>query len=521
MVSGGAGNDTITVTTGGTYDGDEDNDLFLVTSAGAGTIINGDLGTDTFEAQGTLNISAATITNFENLALDAAVLTLTNAQLIDFNTIEADSTATTGVIQLTGGTAGSVTNVIELATLIITGTANGDGLTLSSVVTEMEIDGAGGDDTISTGSVDDTIIGGEGNDSISGNGGNDSLLGGNGLDTLNGGTGNDTLDGGAGVDDLNGDGGDDSIRTAAGDVANGGTGNDTIWVNGTGTYDGDEDDDRFLVFSAAAGTSIIGDLGTDTLAAQFVIDITGASISGVENLALDSLALTLSASQLVGFTTIVADGSATTGVLTLSGGSNFAATTVTELQALTVNGSNDAESLFFGTSGAVVTNITYDGNQGNDTVTTGSGNDSLIGNLGDDVLSGGAGNDTLDGGNDNDSLSGGSGNDLLLGDDAGIDTLTGGIGNDTIRMGEDDVVDAGDDDDTIEVFGSLFGPMTVEGGLGIDRLDPQFAIVFGSSVVFSGIEELALDASQLTLTAAQLNSFETIVSDVGARPAIS
>ncbi len=516
LVTGAAGNDTIAVLSLGNFDGGEDDDLFLVSGAAAGTIINGGLGTDTLDAQGLQNISAATISSFENLALDASTLTLTNVQLADFNTIEADAGSSTGVIQLTGASALSITNVIELTTLTLTGTVNNDVVTLTSVSTVMDLDAGDGADTFSGGSLGDTILGGDGNDSLIGNAGNDSLVGGNDNDTLSGGNDNDTLSGGIGADDLLGGAGNDLIFAATGDVANGGIGNDTLQTNGAGTFDGDEDDDTFQVIAAGAGSILVGDLGIDTLDAQGVVDITGASLSGIENLALSAAMLTLSAGQLVVFSTIVADGAATDGVFTLSGGSSNAITTVTELTTLTVTGSSDGESLVFNTSGAVVTNITVDGNLGADRITTGSGNDSLIGDAGDDTLTGNNGNDTLIGGADGDSLSGGVGDDQLDGIDVGIDTLLGGAGNDRILMGEDDVVNAGDNDDRIEVYGNINGPMTVQGGLGLDRLDPQFAITFGSSVVFQGIEELALDSSVLTLTTTQLESFTTLVSDAGA-----
>lgn len=513
VVTGGGGNDTIAVASLGNFDGGDDNDLFEVSSSGLGTVIDGGLGTDTFDAQGPQNIAFAAISNFENLALDASTLTLTNAQLIDFTTIEADFTATTGIIQLTGGAASSFTNVIELTTLTITGSTSNDGLTLTSISTEMVIDGADGADTISSGSLGDTLTGGDGADSLAGNSGDDSLNGGLGTDTLNGGNDNDTLNGGADADALLGGAGNDSISGGTGDSVNGGTGNDTILASGAATYDGDEDDDTFQIGSAGAGTILIGDLGIDTLDAQGVVDITGASLSGIENLALDASMLTLSAGQLVQFTTIVADGVATAGVFTLSGGSNNAITTVTELTTLTVTGSGDGESLVFNTSGAVVTNITVDGNLGNDRITTGGGNDSLIGDSGNDTLSGGSGNDSLAGGLDDDSLVGGLGNDSLSGSDTGVDTLLGGDGNDIISMAEDDVVDGGNDNDTIQAFGNLNGPMTIEGGAGIDRFDPQGAIILGAAVALSGIEELALDASVLTMTTAQLSSFDTIVAD--------
>jgi Ca2+-binding RTX toxin-like protein len=520
-VRGGAGNDTIEAATGGTFDGGTENDTFLVFSAGAGTTITGGLGTDTLEAQGALNITAASVTGMEVLLLDASDVTLTAQQLVQFTTIGADASATVGDLVIASGVTPSTTDVTGLQTLNVTGVAAADTLTFTTsglVKTNISVSSGTGNDSIATGGGNDTLDLGAGNDTGAGGDGNDSLLGAAGTDSLVGGGGNDTLRGGdALADTLLGGGGADLLDGGGGaDLVNGGLGDDTIEARAGGSFDGDEDNDTFLVFSAGAGTTIAGDLGTDTFEAQGALDISAASISGLENLALDAFTLTLSAAQLAGFNTILADGGATQGALALSGGTSLAATTVTGLQALAVTGSADGDRLAFFTSGPVATAIAFTGNAGNDAVATGNGNDSLSGGADNDSLTGSGGNDTLDGGTGADSLAGGTGNDLLVGSDTGIDTLLGGTGDDTMRMGEDDVVDAGDGDDVVEVSGDLSGPMTVVGGLGTDRLDPQGALAFGSGVVFQDIEELALDASPVTLTTAQLDGFATIVADGAA-----
>jgi len=64
----------------------------------------------------------------------------------------------------------------------------------------VELDGRGGNDTLSGTKDGDRLYGGSGNDSLNGLGGNDTLMGGSGNDALNGGVGNDFIDGGTGFD---------------------------------------------------------------------------------------------------------------------------------------------------------------------------------------------------------------------------------------------------------------------------------------------------------------------------------
>ncbi|MGE0738108.1 cadherin-like domain-containing protein, partial [Sulfurimonas sp.] len=71
-------------------------------------------------------------------------------------------------------------------------------------LTNINIFGTDGNDTLDGTDANETLIGGSGNDTLNGNGGNDVLIGGDGNDTLNGGDGNDILDGGAGVNTYDG-----------------------------------------------------------------------------------------------------------------------------------------------------------------------------------------------------------------------------------------------------------------------------------------------------------------------------
>jgi Ca2+-binding RTX toxin-like protein len=68
---------------------------------------------------------------------------------------------------------------------------------------------------------------------------------------------------------------------------------------------------------------------------------------------------------------------------------------------------------------------TFNGTEGNDTITGGADND---------VINGNGGNDSLLGGDGSDTVSGGAGNDFLSGN-AGADWVEGGTGNDEVRGG--------------------------------------------------------------------------------------
>ncbi len=74
----------------------------------------------------------------------------------------------------------------------------------------LEIRGAGGDDTISAGSVGTVLDGGAGGDTLNGGPADDVLLGGQGIDGLNGNDGDDLLNGGSDADAINGGNGTDT-----------------------------------------------------------------------------------------------------------------------------------------------------------------------------------------------------------------------------------------------------------------------------------------------------------------------
>lgn len=86
--------------------------------------------------------------------------------------------------------------------------------------------------------------------------------------------------------------------------------------------------------------------------------------------------------------------------------------------------------------------VSLDGRQGNDQLTTSGGNDSVKGGEGNDSISSGAGNDTVSGGDGNDSINAGEGNDSISGGagsdsiygSAGVDSIDGGMGYDYMKL---------------------------------------------------------------------------------------
>ena len=354
------------------------------------------------------------------------------------------------------------------------------------------ITGAAGDDTISgecgndilfgdtlpDANGSDTIFGGDGNDSIYGDdesmfggladslfggGGEDFIFGQQGADTIEGGTGNDIIEAGGGPDRVRGDAGEDSI--------DGGDGSDLIF--------GDDGDD-----TGGDNDSILGAAGDDTLFGEGGDDI------------------------LIGDTLPQADGSDT------------------------IFGGDGNDTIFgddAGTAGGAV-----------DTIEGGAGNDSITGEQGADIIDGNTGSDTifwvLDDGDDiiDGGTSGGdplndTDTDLLLvtGDGTantfnvsrvgvgptveveidGAETLTvdniedisivGGGGMDMINIGNltgtptnvsTIIVDAGDEDDTVDASGITTGlPVGVDADMG--NGDDTFMGGAGSDSVNGGAGE--------------------------------
>jgi Ca2+-binding RTX toxin-like protein len=162
-----------------------------------------------------------------------------------------------------------------------------------------------GNDSITAGAGDDYLSGNAGNDTLRGGLGNDGLDGGAGIDLVYGDDGNDQISGGADIlkDSLFGGAGDDVVNARQNDFADGGVGIDTLTlgleadfsadavlykvnltnIDGSATaatgYQGvtARNFENAFVFltNAAAGSSVIGSDGDDTIFANVAEGETG------------------------------------------------------------------------------------------------------------------------------------------------------------------------------------------------------------------------------------------------------
>lgn len=130
------------------------------------------------------------------------------------------------------------------------------------------------------------------------------------------------------------------------------------------------------------------------------------------------------------------------------------------------------------------TQLSYEGSDADELVTTGTGDSMVLGLAGADVLQAGSGADTLAGGAGDDSLVGGAGDDYLYGgavgnstSEGGNDTLLGGDGADHIYGNSfagagndadgDDLIETGDG---VNVAFGHAGNDSITGGVGRDRI---------------------------------------------------
>lgn len=179
-VNGGAGNDTITITTAG---------------LSANSTITGGLGTDTLSLDGA---SAGAVTHALNGVTGIEVISL-NAQAKAANTDVIINVAADTVVAAGATLTADFTNTLVAGTataftgdVVFNGAAELDG--------HFVITGGAGNDTLTGGAVADTLSGGAGDDSLVGGAGVDVLSGGDGADTVTGGNGADTITLGAGAD---------------------------------------------------------------------------------------------------------------------------------------------------------------------------------------------------------------------------------------------------------------------------------------------------------------------------------
>lgn len=338
-------------------------------------------------------------------------------------------------------------------------------------------------------------------------GGDDTLMGDEGDDTLLGEDGNDELTGGAGSDDIMGGSGDDTILGGdAGDSADGGSGgsdNDTLDLSGSGPLRivGQTDDPDG---NSTSGTVEFLDPATG--------GVTGSmTFTEIENLILPTpnaapVAVDDDATAPEDGSTIIpvlandtdADGDTLTlgplgdpangsvvdngdGTVTYTPDPGYSGPDSFTYTVLDGNGGSDTgtvdvtvtpdpgppvgpDGIVSGTPGDDVIDLPYTGDPDGDRI---DNDDAILPGEGpqDDVVEAGDGDDTVRGREGDDDIDGGAGDDDLRGDD-GDDSLDGGDGDDTLRGdGGENTLTGGDGDDSL-IGGP--GDDTLEGGLGND-----------------------------------------------------
>ena len=282
---------------------------FVAPYDGSLTIAPAQLLANDSDAEG----SALTITQVRN-AINGAVVINGAGQVVFTAAAGYTGPASFEYVVSDGSLTASAAVSLSVTTppiVTTTGTASAD--TLVGVNTARnQMNGLGGNDSITGGSLDDTLIGGLGNDILSGLAGNDRLEGGDGKDNLSGGGGNDVLLGGIGADTLTGGDGVDTadfsyatgaftINLTTGQAKSGndtdtlatienvvgGSGSDTITGSaGANMISGGVGND--IITGGAGNDIIVGGGGTDTLVlaglqASYSILTSGGVVSVVDN----------------------------------------------------------------------------------------------------------------------------------------------------------------------------------------------------------------------------------------------
>ena len=454
---GGSGNDRI--------DGNKGNDRAFM-GAGDDTFVwdPGD-GSDTVEGQdgndtmlfngaaGAEHVDLSANGNRLRFFRDVASITMDTAgvEQVDFNALGGADVVT--VHDLTGtdvkhvnvdesNPAGSGTGDGQPDQVIVEGTTGNDQIDVSSdgtsvtasglaadvvvqhpeTIDRLELDGLGGDDSISAVGLAAQTIG----LTLDGGDGNDNLAGGQGVETLIGGSGNDRIDGNKGNDRAFMGAGDDTFVWDPGD--------------GSDTVEGQDGNDTML-FNGAAGAEHV-DLSANGNRLRFFRDVASITMdtAGVEQVDFNALGgadvvtvhdltgtdvkhVNVDESNPAGSGTgdgqpdqVIVEGTTGNDQI-IASGRNGAARVSGLAATVTITGAEAANDT-----------LTIDALDGNDRVNAsalaasagklaidgGNGNDVLIGGGGDDVLAGSAGNDLLVGGPGQDSLDGGSGKNILI-----------------------------------------------------------------------------------------------------------
>jgi len=308
-----------------------------------------------------------------------------------------------------------------------------------------------GDDNVRGQSGDDTLRGNDGDDRLNGNSGDDRVIGGSGDDRIKGGSGDDVLIGGSGDDRIRGGDDDDLLRGGAGDDL-------LIGDAGTDTMRGGAGNDR-MVWNPGDGSDIMrGGAGIDTAIAN------GGGIDETFTLKQQGRRALFDRVDPFPFTL------------------DINSTEVVELNAAGGNDSFEIGDL----SNTSVTQVVFDGGDGDDTLDASETNVQII-------------------------ADGGSGNDLLMGGSA-IDTFDAGAGNDTV-VGQrgDDIADLGEGDDRF-IWNNGDGSDFINGGAGFDVTQVNGADGAGDEFDLAAVDGQAifnrLNLGLFTLTNENIEQFE-------------
>lgn len=280
--------------------------------------------------------------------------------------------------------------------------------------------GSNFDDTITGNDEDNLINAGEGDDTVNGGGGDDGILGGDGVDTIDGGAGDDTISGGFGIDILDGGDGTDTNSFAFSDQF-------VVADLRDGTAQIGAEIETFVNFENLEGSAfddeLIGNDDDNTLIGFEGDDILRGN-DGDDILNGGAGADFLDGGD--GDDTLLADGDDA-----VNGGDGID----------TIDFSGLAGGINVDLAAETFTNTDMDQTVLNvENIVGSSTGDTLIGDDGVNIISGGAGNDLINGG-------------------LGADILNGDAGNDSFEIDLDDIVDGGDDIDTI-VFSNFTESVT-------------------------------------------------------------
>ena len=471
QIFGGNGNDYIAARSHDIISGDAGTDFIDIFSNDVASV-DGGTGQDTLRVGAGYDISQTVVTGIEQLNLYYGGR-VTAAQLDGVGTVSGyDTPYTSASVSLSqGGTATVRLSSTLTSGFTLQGSSDNDILTfVTSATTAVNVNGA------------------EGNDVITGGNGMDSIVGGLGDDTLDGGNGNDTLDGSIGNDSLTGGAGNDVL----------------IGRTGSRLFGGNDDD---LLSIQDNGVAIInGGSGNDTLRTESSYDLTGASIVGVEVLAVNSVYLTTAQLNQFGTVTGYSPGTTSAYLYLTAGGTATLNLSATLSYGVTIYGASDAETLTV--NAGYAGRVTFNGGFGGDVITAGAGLDTLSGNGGNDMLSGLGGAD---------ALYGGAGKDTLVGGD-GSDSLYGGGGQDVFAFTSNTQSSAGAPDQIFDFEGAGaakgdiidLSAIDADGGLGT-----QDSFIFGST----GLAGLSIvdDGAGNTLVRLNTNNdaaFEVVIKIV-------